>query len=104
MVPVNPNWNQSSLDGTQSDSENCTPCKETVICKDGFSFKPKDGFHSCIININVTCESKPSLTNGITNGDASDLGKYIENYSLLLWMEKVIWKGRGIYKVLLQLI
>ncbi|XP_053383076.1 polycomb protein suz12-B-like [Mercenaria mercenaria] len=71
-VPVNPNWNNSSLDGTQSDSENYSPCQETVICKDGFSFKPKDGFHSCILNLNVTCLLKPSLSNGVTNGDVSE--------------------------------
>lgn len=73
-VTVNPNWNRSSLDGTQSDNENYTVCKASVISTDGFSFRPKDNGHSCYVNFTVTCYLRSSLTNGISNGDAEEHG------------------------------
>lgn len=76
-VPVNPNWNQSSLDGTQSDNESYNPSRSTVICKDGFTFKPKDGFHNCVINFSVTCHLRPGISNGVSNGTSSEHGEHM---------------------------
>ncbi|KAL4239950.1 Polycomb protein suz12 [Mactra antiquata] len=71
-VTVNPNWKRSSLDGTQSDTENYKVCQASVISKDGFSFKPKDNEHCCYINFTVTCCLRSGYTNGISNGTSDD--------------------------------
>lgn len=73
---MNPNWSQSSPDGTQSDTGNRRPSQATMMCKDGFSFNPRDGFHSCVINFTVSCHLRPSLSNGVANGDMSEHGTF----------------------------
>lgn len=72
-IPVNPNWNQSSLDGTQC-SRSSSPCPATIISSEGFSFKPIDCSQSYSLHLSVTCHLSQSLSNGNSAVEGSHSG------------------------------
>lgn len=70
-IPVNPNWNQSSLDGTQT-SRSASPCQATIISSDGFTFKPCDSCESCSLHLSVTCHQSPGPSSRTSTGETGN--------------------------------
>jgi len=83
-VPVNPNWTNSSLDGTQSD-DTTPPCRATIISGEGLSSRPHNGQHSYSLHLSVTCHLSSSGSHGLANEDAQGSLNV-----LIFWVETLV--------------